>query len=179
MTTRTHIKTMIHQGARKISSQASILGLTATLLLATLLIPAFGATPAGVTYRAHVQGIGWQSWVVNGATAGTTGQSLRLEAVQIKLFGMPSAMGIKYRAHVESIGWQPWVANGATAGTIGQSRRIEAVQIELTGASAVCSVTYRAHVEGIGWLPFVSNGMIAGTTGQSRRVEALEVYVQC
>jgi uncharacterized protein YjdB len=179
MTTMTHFKTMTHQGIRKISFYAATLGLTATLLFATLSIPVFGATPAGVTYRAHVEQIGWQPWVVNGATAGTTGQNRRMEAIQIKLFGMPPTMGIKYRAHVEQIGWQPWVANGATAGTIGQARRIEAIQIELTGAPAGCGVTYRVHAEDIGWLPFVSNGLIAGTTSQSRRLEALEVFVQC
>nr|WP_223196722.1 hypothetical protein [Listeria monocytogenes] len=38
-----------------------------------------------VQYRAHVQNKGWQSWVKDGATAGTTGESLRIEAVQMRL----------------------------------------------------------------------------------------------
>ena len=38
-----------------------------------------------VEYRAHVQGIGWQPWVRDGATAGTVGQSRRIEAIQIRL----------------------------------------------------------------------------------------------
>ena len=38
-----------------------------------------------VSYRAHVQGIGWQAWKSDGATAGTTGQAKRVEAVQVRL----------------------------------------------------------------------------------------------
>lgn len=34
-------------------------------------------------YRAHVQDIGWMDWVEAGQTAGTTGRSLRLEAIQV------------------------------------------------------------------------------------------------
>ena len=36
-----------------------------------------------VIYRVHVQDIGWQNWVRNGRIAGTTGQSKRIEAIQI------------------------------------------------------------------------------------------------
>ena len=38
-----------------------------------------------VYYRAHVQNIGWQDWVKNGIIAGTEGQRLRIEALQIEL----------------------------------------------------------------------------------------------
>jgi thermolysin len=134
---------------------------------------------AGVVYRAHVANLGWLPWVSNGATAGTTGQSRRMEAAQIYLTNPPPGVGITYRAHVANLGWLGWVSNGAVAGTTGQSRQMEAIQIYLTNAPATCSVTYRAHVAGYGWLGWVSNGAIAGTTGQGRRMEALQVNVQC
>lgn len=38
-----------------------------------------------IYYRAHVSNIGWQNWVKNDEIAGTTGKSLPIEAVQIKL----------------------------------------------------------------------------------------------
>lgn len=43
--------------------------------------------PSGqqVCYRAHFQNIGWQNWVCDGKIAGTTGASLRLEAIEIKI----------------------------------------------------------------------------------------------
>jgi hypothetical protein len=36
-------------------------------------------------YRVHVQNIGWQEWKKLGQMAGTTGQSLRLEAIEFRL----------------------------------------------------------------------------------------------
>ena len=38
-----------------------------------------------VTYRAHVQRIGWQDWVSDGGLAGTSAMSLRLEAIEMRL----------------------------------------------------------------------------------------------
>lgn len=38
-----------------------------------------------IRYRAHVQKLGWQDWVYDGKVAGTTGRSLRMEALQIEI----------------------------------------------------------------------------------------------
>lgn len=38
-----------------------------------------------VRYSAHVQDVGWQPWVTDGATAGTVNQAKRVEAVKILL----------------------------------------------------------------------------------------------
>jgi len=38
-----------------------------------------------LSYKVHVQNLGWTDWVSDGEVAGTTGQSLRIEAVMIKL----------------------------------------------------------------------------------------------
>jgi len=128
-----------------------------------------------IQYRAHVQGIGWQAWVGDAAIAGTTGQSRRMEAIQVEGIGASAGTSITYRAHVQGIGWQGWVVNGATAGTTGQSRRMEALEITLVNSSK--TVYYRAHVQGIGWQGWVVNGATAGTTGQSRRMEALQSII--
>ena len=72
----------------------------------------------------------------NGALAGTSGQSLRLEAIEIKLDDSAAKLyDIYYRAHVQNIGWQDWVKNGALAGTFGQSLRLEALEIKLSPKS--------------------------------------------
>lgn len=128
-----------------------------------------------VRYRAHVKSYGWLGWVLDGATAGTTGQNRRMEAAQIHLINPPSGTGICYQAHVKSNGWLGTVCNGATGGTTGQSKRMEAIKVWLVNPPAGCSVQYRAHVKGTGWQGWVSNGATAGTTGQSKRMEALEV----
>ena len=130
----------------------------------------------GVTYQAHVDQKGWLGWVSNGATGGTTGQNLSMQAIQIKGSGFPSGSGIQYRAHVQTKGWLGWVSNGATGGTTGQSKRMEAIQIKLTGAIAnQYHIQYRAHVEDIGWMNWVENGATAGTTGESKAVQAIQI----
>lgn len=59
-----------------------------------------------VGYQAHVSNIGWQEWVSNGLTAGTTGKSLPIEALNIKLEGLQEGVSLNYRSHISKIGWQ-------------------------------------------------------------------------
>jgi len=131
---------------------------------------------ASVSYRAHVQYIGWQASVSDGATAGTTGRSLRVEALSMSLSGVSG--GIRYRSHVQNVGWQDWKSDGQVSGTTGRSLRVEAVQIELTGdVASSYDVYYRTHVQGKGWGAWVKNGATSGTTGQGLRVEAVQVLL--
>lgn len=59
-----------------------------------------------IQYRTHVQGIGWQGWVADGAMAGTTGQARRLEAIEIRLTGnMAERYDVYYRVHAQTFGW--------------------------------------------------------------------------
>jgi len=131
---------------------------------------------AGVTYQTHVQDIGWQDYVVNGATSGTSGQSKRLEAIRIKLNGISG--GIEYKTHVQDIGWQDWVQDDALSGTSGQSKRLEAIRIRLTGEAAnIYDVYYRVHAQNVGWMDWAKNGESSGTAGFSYRLEAIEVVL--
>ena len=135
--------------------------------------------PITLQYNVHVENIGWQGWRVNDSMAGTTGQALRIEAIQIKMPNPPSGLRVRYRAHVQDIGWQNWVYDGAIAGTTGQSKRIEAIEVELVGAGASTqySIRYQTHVQDIGWQGSVSDGETSGTTGQSKRVEAFRASI--
>jgi uncharacterized protein YjdB len=95
---------------------------------------------ADIQYRTHVQNIGWQNgWTNEGNVSGTTGRSLRLEAIQIRLTGASASQyDIYYRVHVQNIGWTDWASNGASCGSAGYSYRMEAIQIVLVkkGSSA-------------------------------------------
>ena len=130
-----------------------------------------------VTYRTHVQNIGWQKYVKNGATAGTSGRSLRLEGANIKLASKPVSGGIQYRTHIQNIGWEKkWKADGAMTGTSGRSLRLEAIQIKLTGNMAKkYDVYYRVHCQHFGWMGWAKNGSRSGSAGYSYRLEALQV----
>jgi len=133
------------------------------------------ATPI-VNYQTHVQKVGWQKYVNNGATSGTVGQSKRLEAISLVLQHVTG--GIEYRTHVQGIGWMDWVADGRMSGTSGQSKRLEAIQIRLTGAAAdQYDIYYRVHAQNNGWMDWAKNGESAGTAGYGYRLEAIQVVI--
>jgi uncharacterized protein YjdB len=135
------------------------------------------ASSYGVSYDAHVQHIGWQASVKDGADAGTVGEGLRLEALKVNLDGaLPAGAHIEYSAHVQNIGWMANVEDGVEAGTDGQSKRVEAIKINLVGLPGY-SVQYRVQGQNYGWQDWKADGDIAGTTGQSLRVETIEVKI--
>jgi uncharacterized protein YjdB len=133
-----------------------------------------------ISYQTHVQNIGWQNPVGSKAVAGTSGRSLRLEAISIST-NSPSLMGFQYRTHIQNIGWESgWHNTGEVSGTTGQSLRLEAIQIKLTGEmSRFFDVYYRTHVQNIGWMGWAKNGESAGSEGYSYRMEAIQVVVCC
>ena len=132
--------------------------------------------PGGIIYNTHVQTYGWQNWVSNGASAGTSGQSKRLEGLHIRLQDQDVGGSVEYCTHVQSIGWQDWVKDGALAGTTGQRKRLEAVRIRLTGEMAEkYDVWYRTHCQHFGWMGWAANGEQSGTQGYSYRMEAIEI----
>lgn len=129
-----------------------------------------------VEYQAHVQNEGWLTSVKDGETAGTTGKSLRLEALKLQLSGKDTDGSIEYKVHVSDVGWQDWVSNGEEAGTTNQSKQIEAIQVKLTGnITNDYDVYYRVHVGNVGWMNWFKNGDIAGTVNMSAKVEALQI----
>ena len=129
---------------------------------------------ASISYEAHVQRKGWMPAVGDGATCGTTGQALRLEAVRIQAPGVNAT--VVAQAHVQRKGWMGAVKSGGVCGTVGSALRMEAIKLWLEGPDAQkYDIEYRAHVQSIGWTPWCRNGRVAGTTGRALRMEALEI----
>ena len=146
------------------------------VVLATKSITFYLDMSPHIKYSAHVEEIGWQEYVENGAIIGTVGESLRIEALKIQLINVPSTAHIKYKSYVQGIGWTDYVQDGEQTGTTGQKKMIEAIQIELEGLEGYV-IEYQAHVQSIGWQPWASNGMNVGTIEQGLRVEALKVRI--
>ena len=145
---------------------------------ASYLAHAYGANVPVLRYSAHVQNIGWQPTVSTGQMTGTTGRSLRAEAIKITDTNTTTTGSVVGNAHVQNIGWMGYQAPGAVIGTVGRSLRMEAIQLKLTGNLATrYTISYRVHVQNIGWMGWVSNGATAGTTGRSLRIEALQVRI--
>lgn len=116
-----------------------------------------------VEYEAHVQNVGWQGVKHDGETAGTVGESKRLEALRI------NCPGVKFKGHVQNIGWTSERLSGEVVGTVGEDLRLEAVQIFKDG------IKYRVHIQNKGWTDWKSSGEVAGTVGESLRIEAIEI----
>ena len=131
-----------------------------------------------IYYSSHVQDIGWQNYVSENKTSGTSGQSKRIEAFKIKFSNETDNNFISYRAHVQDIGWQNWVSNNNISGTIGKSKKIEALQIKLSGdIDSKYDIYYRVHVQNVGWLDWAKNGEMAGTSGQGLQIEAMQIVL--
>lgn len=128
-----------------------------------------GPPGPSIVYEAHVENIGWQGPKRNGETAGTTGQSLRLEALTVRLENTNA--NLEMEGHVENKGWTSVRTNGEIFGTVGEGLRLEAIKIK----SDQMTVSYRVHVQNIGWTDWKQNGEVAGTTGQALRIEAVEI----
>lgn len=133
-------------------------------------------------YRVHVQTYGWQNWTNSGNVAGTTGESKRLEAIEIRIVdedGNPSEnLHVEYRVHVQTYGWQDWAADGQTAGTTGLAKRLEAVQIRLTGEESQNYILdYKTHIQTLGWMDYAQDQELSGSEGFGKRMEAIQICI--
>ncbi|WKY46955.1 S8 family serine peptidase [Eubacteriaceae bacterium ES3] len=137
-----------------------------------------GLEAPDVFYHTHVQNYGWQNYVSNGETSGTSGEGLRLEGIEINLGGSDYDLGIAYSTHVENYGWQDYVYNGQMSGSQDEGLRLEAIRIDLVGEDAeLFDVYYRVHAQNVGWMGWAKNGADSGTSGYGYRLEGIEIVV--
>ncbi len=132
-----------------------------------------------VTYRTHVQNVGWQAYKSDGETSGTEGKGLRLEGINIRVDNSPYPGNIQYRTHVQNVGWETnWKSNGDTSGTMNKALRLEAIRIRLTDDLADhYDVYYRVHAQNVGWMGWACNGDPSGTEGFGYRLEAIQIQL--
>lgn len=130
-----------------------------------------------IWYNGHSRNVGWTGDVANGATAGTVGLGMRMEALSIAIpRDLYDKGNIKLETHVAMIGWQSAEGKNPFGGTTGQALQMEGVRISLTGKLAEeYDIVYRAHVPMYGWLGWAENGELAGSRGIALRMEAIQV----
>jgi uncharacterized protein YjdB len=118
-----------------------------------------------ICYKVYMAGKGWGPTVCDGAQAGTTGESRRIEAMHIWSPNLSPSQSIEYQSHLEDRGWVMSRYDGTVTGTTGESRRLEAIRIYLT-SRRTCPDTFDPDVSnpsyrfGNGWLLF------AGKSGE-------------
>ena len=118
-------------------------------------------------YRAHVENIDWQDWKRDGETAGTTGEGLRLEAIQIDY-----DKDIYAKAHIQDYGWIDYgkITKDTVIGTTGEGKRLECLCLK-------GNFKYRVHLQDTGWTCWTDADGICtlGSVGQALRMEAIEI----
>ena len=135
-----------------------------------------------VEYCVHIQDYGdMQGWVKDGALAGTTGESKRIEELKIRIVpkNSGSSMSVKYRVHVQDYGWEKsYASNGAMSGTSGESKRLEGIELFLSGTQYSGGIKYKTHVQDYGWQGWSYDGEMSGTQGEAKRLEGIciELY---
>ena len=145
-------------------------------LLLFLIVPFSKVKAISVEYEAHIQGYGWLDKVSDGEIGGSTGKSLRMEAISINVSDSNYTGSVEYETHIQGYGWLDKVSDGEIGGSTGKSLRMEAIKINLSGELAEhYNIYYRAHIQGYGWLDWVADGEVAGSTGKSLRMEALQI----
>ena len=132
-----------------------------------------------LTFKANVEGSGWQTTKENGEIAGTTGanKAIRQIAMNIASSAENNYTGsIEYRLHLGNVGWQDWKSNGDVVGD--GVNQAEAIQIRLTGElGKYADIYYRTHVSNYGWLGWAKNGQSAGTTKCNYKLQAIQVKI--
>ena len=59
-----------------------------------------------ISYKTHIENEGWNVFVQDGATSGTEGKGLRMEALVLKLLDKAGLdIRIEAQAHVQNQGW--------------------------------------------------------------------------
>lgn len=150
-------------------------------LLLVLSMPSASAeTKLRPTGKGYVQSLGWVSSTSNGII-GTTGRSLRLEAVTL------DPAPIRYQVYIRGKGWSNWINaldnENEYAGIIGKGATIEGVRMVLDDywVRGGAKLYVRAHMQDYGWLDYVDStsnpGVYAGKIGKNKRLEAIKIKV--
>ena len=69
-----------------------------------------------IKYQVFIEGLGWLEYQENGKGAGTTGKSLRIEAIKINVPFKPCKGDITYRVKIQVFDWSNWCNEGEITG---------------------------------------------------------------
>ena len=123
--------------------------------------------PYKIKYQSHVQNVGWQNWVGDGETSGTTGMNLRLEGLRID-----APFEIEAKAHIQNKGWVNYgkITKDTLIGTENEGLRLEDLCFK-------GKFKFRVHIHNIGWTCWTNADGIAtlGSVGQALGIEAIEI----
>ncbi len=137
-------------------------------------------TPS-ISYMTHVQDKDWMNWEKDGNRAGTTGESLRMEAIKISMENC-EGVTLHVKAHIQDHGDREYTITPADVDTIigtqWEARRIEAITITSEGLHEKgYKLQYQAHVQDIGDQGWKEEGEEAGTRYEQKRLESIQLRI--
>ena len=135
----------------KASGTAGVADMSQNLRMETIQMQLSGVG-GSVEYRAYCQKKGWVGvgtlaggWATTAnknTSAGTKGESRRVEMIQLRAKGEVSTLyDIYYRTYCEKFGWLGWAKNLEKAGTAGYALKLEAFQVNLVPKGAKFTLT--------------------------------------
>lgn len=135
---------------------------------------------AGLWYRAHVQNLGWLDPVHDGMIAGTEGESLRLESLQIN---PPEGVELNVKLHIAFKGWVTYegikhgdsLENQLVIGTVGESLQAEAIEFDVVKNDTGKELRYQVHIADYGTMNPIDAPYTAGTVGISKAIESIRI----
>ena len=134
---------------------------------------------AGIKYQVHSQNYGWLPQVRDGQVAGTTGESLRMEAIKVD---PPEGWELVVKAHIQNDGWKIYRGivhgNDIVIGTTGQAKRLEMLSFDVVKSPAGSpDLQFQVHQQNVGWKGLTKQGYFSGTDGEATRLEALRLQI--
>lgn len=151
-------------------------------------VPGEAKNNIGLNYRSYVQDLGLLDWVHDGEVSGTTGASLRLEALMIDTEALRKVRGysklqIDALAHIQNVGDVTFenVTKNTPIGTIGEDKRLEGLELQVKGLPKNKKLKFQVHEQDKGWTSVAtadSIGAFRGSVGESRRIEAVRIWIE-
>lgn len=189
VTVRGHIQNVGWTGWRQgqIGDASSALALEAI----ELRLDAAVADGYHLWYRVHVSNIGWMGWACDGAPAGTSGQGLPIEAIELILLDAdapaPGATDDAYRGASEGLAASATFINGSKVnvdafpsvvlGDPAGFLPMQSYALSLTNQVVDGSISYQSLVYGEGWQTgWAVDGAEASSTSGSP-VEAIRIRI--
>lgn len=134
-----------------------------------------------VVYSAYTQTVkGKQSWVSDGATAGTPNEGRRIEQIQVKIIPrerFSEQPTVVYRMYRDKYKWaKRWYRNGEVAGvTSGSRQKHEGLQMTILGSHYTGNIEYRARGAGYSWMGWTTKNSNTGKPGTGKRMEEIQI----
>lgn len=134
-----------------------------------------------VVYSAYTQTVkGKQSWVTDGATAGTPNEGRRIEQLQIKIIPrerFSEQPTVVYRMYRDKYKWaKRWYRNGEVAGvTSGSKQKHEGLSMTIIGSHYTGNIEYRARGAGYSWMGWTTKNSATGKPGTGKRMEEIQI----